>query len=163
MNRYYPSRNRRLGVPLGTANDEIEYWRRLWRKARRFAIDLPGKKWCDLWHTHFDWDSRGRRSRFEHRKHIRPLMFALARANTELASQSTPYQLFACIYPTDPGSDALYVHTPNPQSEFPATFEEYQFTDACPPLLMGLVDVDRYKVGISKKIQGGSYYAVIPR
>lgn len=162
MKRYYRDRNHRLGLPVSKANDELKYWRLLWRKARRIVINLPDKKWCDYWHAHFDWESRGKRSRFEHRKHIRPLMFAFARAKNELANQLTPYQVFVCIYPSDPGLDALYVHTPNPQTEFPVAFEKYQFTDACPPLLMGLVDIERCKVGVSK-YEGDTCYTVIPR
>jgi len=154
--------NHWLGRPLNRTNEELKYWRILWRKARRLAINLPDKKWCDYWHMHFDWDSRGKRSCFEHRKHIRPLMFALAKTKGELARQPTPYQVFACIYPSDPGSDALYVHTPNPQTEFPAQFENCLFTDVCPPLLMGLVDLERYKIGVSKS-QSDMYYTVIPR
>lgn len=162
MKKRFRYRNRRLGRPINKANDELKYWRLLWRKARCLAINLPDKKWCDYWHTHFDWKSRGKRSRFEHRKHIRPLMFAFARVKSELANQLTPYQVFVCIYPLDPGSDAIYVHTPNPQTEFPRTFEECEFTDACPSLLMGLVDFERCKVGVSKH-QGETCYTIIPR
>lgn len=152
----------RLNQSSSTAEDERKYWRLLWRKARRTTINLPGKKWCDYWHMHFDMEGRGQRSRFEHRKHIRPLMLAFARAKSELAHQATPYQIFACIDPSDPGSNALFVHTPNPQTDFPAVFEEYEFTATCPPLLMGLIDIRQYQIGFLTR-QGKTHYLVVAR
>lgn len=129
--------------------DELKYWYKVWRRVRRFKIDLPDKKWCNYWHIHVDSDSRGTRSRSEHRKHIRPLMLAFARAKIELKGEAQASQVFACIYPSDPGSDALYIHTPNPYGTFPASFDDCRFTDTCPPLLMGVVDMMQYRIGIS--------------
>jgi len=149
-------------LPMRRRNDERKYWKAIWRKARRMAINLPDKKWCDYWHTHFDFESSGMRSRCEHRRHIRPLMRAFARVQCELASQSMPYQVYACIFPSDSGSDALYVHTPNPQTEFPVAFDESRFAGKVPPLLMGLVNLDSYNICISES-KGCAWYTVIPR
>lgn len=143
-------------------SDEGKYWRDLWKSARCFSINLPEKDWCNYWHQHFDWDSRGKKSRFEHRKHLRPLMFAFARAQRELAVQPKPYQVFVRIYPTDPGSDALYVHTPNPHTAFPEAFDDCQFVSTVPPLLMGLVSTQRYKIGVSE-YEGDKWYTVISK
>ncbi|MGZ5818432.1 MAG: hypothetical protein ACXWJD_06760, partial [Burkholderiaceae bacterium] len=112
--------------------DELKYWRGVWKKARTLHVDITGENWCNYWHQHFDWDSRGKRSRFEHRKHIRPLMRAFARVCSELEKQDKPHQVFVGIYPSDPGSDALYVHTPNPHTEFPAQFEELKLITTLP-------------------------------
>lgn len=157
------SRNRQQGVAqaAGTANDELKYWRHVWRKARRLSINLSDKQWCDNWHVHFDWAGRGSLSRFEHRLHIRPLMHAFARAKSELEKQMTPYQVYVRIHPADPGSDALFVHTPNPHTQFPTAFEDCQFLDACPPLLMGLVNLARFKVMVSS-CEGDTSYTIVP-
>jgi hypothetical protein len=143
-------------------NDELKYWRGVWKAARTLHVDISGDGWCNYWHQHFDWDSRGKCSRFEHRKHIRPLMRAFSRVQCELAHQDKPHQVYVCIYPTDPGSDALYVHTPNPHSAFPAQFEDLKFISALPPLLMGLVSLDRYQIGVSE-CDGDKWYTIIPR
>jgi hypothetical protein len=153
-------RGRRRSSRRCEATDELKYWNNVWRRARRFEIDLPDKKWCDYWHTHFDWESRGTRSRSEHRKHIRPMMLAFARAKSELKGHAQSSQVFACIYPSDPGSDALYIHTPNPNSAFPASFDNCKFTNTCPPLLMGLVDMKQYLIGISRDGSSVSYKIV---
>lgn len=142
-------RVRRHSLRRCQTTEELKYWHNIWQRARRFRVDLPNKKWCDYWHVHFDWESRGMRSRSEHRKHIRPLMLAFARARNELKDQAQSSQVFVCIYPSDPGSDGLYVHTPNPYSAFPAAFEDCKFTDTCPPLLMGLVNMRHCRIGVS--------------
>ncbi|MBL8312049.1 MAG: hypothetical protein JNL19_16630 [Burkholderiales bacterium] len=35
---------------------DAAYYRALFERANRFALDLPEAAWFDLWHTHFDWD-----------------------------------------------------------------------------------------------------------
>lgn len=150
-------RGRRCSPRRFEATKELKYWHNIWRRASHFKVDLPDKKWCDYWHTHFDWESRGTRSRSEHRKHIRPLMLAFARAKSELKRQAQSSQVFACIYPSDPESDALYIHTPNPYSAYPALFDDCRFTNNCPPLLMGLVDMVQYRIGISGDGSSVSY------
>lgn len=157
----YRHRQQRATKSASLANDDRKYWRLLWRKARRISINLSGKKWCDNWHVHLDWVGRGRLSRFEHRLHLRPLMHAFARAKSELENQTKPYQVYVRIQPADPGSDALFVNTPNPHTQFPAPFEDCQFLDACPPLLMGLVNLERFKVGVSSH-DGHTSYTIIP-
>lgn len=147
---------------LPRRESEREYWLKLWRDARQFAVDLPDRQWCNYWHKHFDWHSRGSRSRFEHRKHIRPLMRAFARAQQELSQEALASQVFVQIHPQDPGSDALYIHTPNPHSEFPEPFDRCRFASVLPPLLMGLVSKERYRIGVSE-YDGKRWYTIIPK
>lgn len=142
--------------------DELTYWRKVWRRARTLRVDVSGEAWCNHWHQHFDRDGLGSRSRLEHRKHIRPLMRAFSRVRHELAHQGKPHQVYVCIHPMDPGSDAIYVHTPNPHSEFPSHFDDLKFISMLPPLLMGLVSLAHYQVGIGK-YKGQNWYTVLPR
>ncbi|MEC5398831.1 hypothetical protein [Uliginosibacterium sp. H1] len=147
----------------GVRNDaELEYWRGVWQSARTLSVDIAGDNWCNYWHEHFDWESRGTRSRLEHRKHLRPLMHAFARVQSQLHQQSKPHQVFVSIYPNDPGSDALYVHTPNPHSDYPAEFGGMQFVTWLPPLLIGVVSLDRYRVGVTR-YEGDHRFTILPR
>jgi hypothetical protein len=141
---------------------ERKYWRKLWREVRGFRINLPDKQWCNYYHQHFDWDSRGAKSRLEHRKHIRLMMHAFARARVELASQETPYQLWAQIHPSDPGSDAIYVHTPNPHTEFPMGDSDERSVSLVPPLMMGLVCLKSYRLVVCES-ESSKWYVVSPR
>lgn len=123
------------------------YYRQLRRKVRTFRVDLPKKKWCDLWHDHFDWNGVGNHSAIDRKKHLSALFYAFRLAQRELAAQSIPYQIFLNISCLDSGSDALYVHTPNPNStEFPIVFEGGIYLTDVPPLLMGGVDLNCYHI-----------------
>lgn len=56
------------------------------------------------------------------------------------------YQVFVSVTPNDSASDAIYVHTPNPnQTPFPiVSFGERVWS--LPPLLAGRIDMTRYQV-----------------
>jgi len=123
------------------------YYLKLRGKAQSFHVNLNEKKWCDLWHTHFDWEGFGNLSWFHRRQHLKILLLALARARKELLSQQTPFQLFATIHPNSSADDAIYIHTPNPNgSEFPLTFENAKPIASLPPLLNGRVNQNHYMV-----------------
>jgi hypothetical protein len=138
-----------------------DYYRRLRHQARGFKVDLPAKKWCDLWHTHFDWDGFGNLGGMHRRRHLNALLTALARARVELAAQPVAYQLFAAVYPKSSADDALYVHTRNPNSTpFPYAFEDAVPAAALPPLLAASVDRQHYRV-LKSPADGGSCYLLI--
>jgi hypothetical protein len=148
-------------LALTEPGPDRSYYRRLSREVRKFEVDLPAKKWCDLWHTHFDWDGYGDRGWLDRRRHLRALFVALTRARRELAAQSIPYQLFAAVYPASSSDDALYVHTENPNSTpFPFEFPDTQPTAGLPPLLATFVDPRRYRVLKSNGSRGICYLVV---
>ena len=123
-------------------------------------MDLGRKRWCDLWHQHFDMDGLGDTSWGLRRLHISALMQALVRARHELQTQRLPYQLFAYIDRDESGQDALYVHTENPNgTSFPCELIGREL-QTVPALLAGLVAIDRYRVLLA---QGGRHYYVSPR
>jgi hypothetical protein len=140
-----------------------EYYRKLQRSAHTFRVDLPRKKWCNLWHTHLDWDGFGNLGPLHRRRHLAALFHAFRMAQRELAAQPMPYQIFLNISLRDSASDAIYVHTPNPHAtEFPLSFDECAFLTHAPPLLAGRVDLDRYR--ICRKSHGKDvWYLVIPK
>ncbi len=148
---------------LAPSSPDRTYYRLLRRRARTFKIDLPRKQWCDLWHTHFDWEGHGDLSRIHRRKHLIALFSALSRARRELASQTTPYQLFAAVYPTSSADDALYVHTKNPNSTpFPYTFPGALPATTLPPLLASFVNLRYYDV-LKAPANSGLCYLIVAR
>jgi hypothetical protein len=121
--------------------------RKLRTESARFLVNLEAKKWCDLWHTHFDWDGEGDAGWVIRRQYLNALLRALSRARRELAKANIPYQLFAAIYPRSSGEDALYVHTANPNStEFPIQFDDADEVQSLPPLLASRIDRGLYRV-----------------
>ena len=126
---------------------DAHYYRVLRREVDGLRIDLAQKAWCDLWHTHFDWQGFGDQGWVQRRRHLNALLRALARVRRELASTASPYQLFALVHPASSGNDALYVHTPNPnETPFPCVFSDVKPVDTLPPLLHGRIDLSRYSV-----------------
>jgi hypothetical protein len=122
------------------------YYTGIWRKARTYRVNMARKGWCDLWHQHFDWDGAGNASWRDRRRHLAVLLHAFRRAQAELASFHGEHQVFAIVTPSDSASDAVYVHTPNPNgTPFPVEpFGERVWS--LPPLLAGRLDMRRYEV-----------------
>ena len=132
---------------MATAQSNRFYYRTLWRKARRFHVDMETKQWCDLWHDHLDWDGKGNQSWLDRRRHVGALLHALARAKRELKSFSKPWQVFATIHPTSSTDDAIYVHTENPNgTPFPWQHERAVSVACLPSLLVGKVSLAHYEV-----------------
>ncbi len=118
----------------------IERRARLMHEVRSFRLNMARKQWCDLWHTHFDWNGEGKASIHIHREFVRAHFIAFRNARKELIRHGAAYQLFLAIYPTDPESDALYVHTKNPQTPFPHDFGEVTELVTTPWLLRHFVN-----------------------
>jgi hypothetical protein len=139
-----------------------KYYKKLARRARSFKVELSKLGWCDLWHTHFDWKNFGKRTRTHRRKHMAALCHAFHRAQRELASQPIPFQLFLCIFRKNPGSDALYVHTKNPNgTEFPIQFDQYKKLSKVPPLLAGRFNTNDYCIYVESDNED-TWYTVVP-
>jgi len=125
---------------------DADYYARLWREARSYRVDMARKRWCDLSHQHFDWEGFGDRSWRDRRRHLAVLLSAFRRAQVELSRFQGEYQLFASITPGDSGSDAVYVHTPNPNgTPFPMESNGERIYQL-PSLLAGRIDLTRYRV-----------------
>lgn len=132
---------------MRSSHPDRDYYRRLYRTADSFRVDLITKRWCDLWHVHFDWNGFGNLNRVHRLKHLNVVLRALDRARRELAGTTQPYQLFAIVYPRSSIDDAVYVHTENPNgTEFPLRFSGAVPIDTLPPLLAGRVNLKLYSV-----------------
>ena len=129
-----------------TKHPDKLYYFKLFTKANRFVVDLKKHTWCDLWHQHFDCEGFGNINWVHRRRHLAALLRALTRARHELNESRKPYQLFALVHPRDSGSDAIFVHTENPNgTKFPCKLS-CQPIASFPPLLAGYIDPDIYEV-----------------
>lgn len=134
-----------------------KYYYELRREARNFSVSLENKKWCDMWHQHFDTEGFGALGWAHRRRHLSALLTALARARVELMTTKQPYQLFALINPSDAGADAIYVHTNNPNgTKFPLVHSG-RATCSLPPLLSGRIDLNKYRVIVLHSATSSSY------
>jgi hypothetical protein len=149
---------------ISFSDPTTDYYRLLKRNSRRFRVDMARRKWCDLWHSHFDWRGFGDKGFIHRRRHLNALLTALQRARIELSNYSGAYQLFAAIHLRDSANDALYVHTPNPNgTEFPVDFSGANEIEELPTLLSGRVDLRIYRVLRQHHADGTESFLVIPR
>jgi hypothetical protein len=122
------------------------YYFDLKRKTNSFKVELGAKQWCDLWHQHFDWKGFGDTGWLHRRRHLSALLVALSRARQELTNAGIPYQVFASVHPNDSGSDAIYVHTENPNgTPFPIVHTG-EIVTTLPSLLTSRLCLTRHQV-----------------
>jgi hypothetical protein len=139
------------------------YFARLERWPETVRVSLTADNWYDLWHLHPDfhgWTWRGGRAR---RAHLRVLFAALDRVVTEVGPAEHPVQVFVHVSRDDPPSDAIYVHTPNPNTTpFPFRFEGCTFGEPPPAWFAPFVDSSRMEVGTAQS-PDGPLYLIAPR
>jgi hypothetical protein len=84
----------------------------------------PDKAWFDLWHTHFDWRGYGNDSFKRRKPHLDKLFKHFDLLADRAKYLKTDYQIWATLLDFDSYSDALFLHTPNPnQDNFPWTLK----------------------------------------
>jgi hypothetical protein len=90
----------------------------------KLEFEDPEKAWFDLWHTHFDWNGYGNNSFRKRKPHLDKLFRHFDLLAERAKSVGTEYQIWATLLDFDSYSDALYLHTPNPnRKNFPTTIE----------------------------------------
>lgn len=110
LKRYY--RN------LATEND--------FDKAKKLDFNSPDA-WFDKWHTHFDWYGYGNDSFKRRKPHLDKLFRHFDILVDKTKSISPNFQLYAVLLDFDSASDALFLHTPNPNnSQFPFKVSDLQ-------------------------------------
>lgn len=92
-------------------------------KAKWLDFDNPDT-WFDNWHLHFDWKGYGDRSFKRRKPHLDKLFRHFDLLVDKTRRLKKPFQLYAILLDYDSSSDALFLHTPNPNnSQFPFTIE----------------------------------------
>ena len=137
------------------------------RKALAAAIRDTRKRqvsgWFDLWHTHIDWKSKGNRFP-ENRAMVARLTYELLLATeAHFAPRSEAIQIFAVIC-EDTGSNAVYVHTENPNgAAFPYDLSHVEWGAPEPPELIGAIDGATYESGRKRFDDGQIDYVIRKR
>lgn len=123
------------------------YWAREKKKALRYFDRFNSSTWFDLAHTHPDWKSKGNRFP-ESRIIVAKLTYELmVYAETLAESLTKPIQIFATIC-EDTGSNAVYLHTENPNGTiFPYPFENSEWNVTPPLELYNIVDLTIHEIG----------------
>ena len=140
------------------------YFRKLPEWPDSIHIKLGDGNWYDLWHAHPDWSGWSLRDVSARRAHLRVLFAAFRRVLHETAASAEPGQVFVTVCTKEGPSDALYVHTPNPNAaNYPCDFAGYSWdVGKVPSLLAEFVSLDEFEIG-QTVFEGEKRYVVTPR
>jgi hypothetical protein len=91
-------------------------------------FDNP-KTWLENWHLHFDWKGYGNDSFKRRKPHLDKLFRHFDLLVDKTKGLKTDYQLYSILLDFNSHSDALFLHTPNPNnSQFPFKISDLQLT-----------------------------------
>ncbi len=97
-------------------------------KATWLDFDNP-ETWFDNWHLHFDWKGYGNDSFKRRKPHLDKLFRHFDLLVDKTIQLKTDFQLYSMLLDFDSYSDALFLHTPNPNnSQFPFKIADLQLT-----------------------------------
>ena len=97
-------------------------------KATWLDFESP-ETWFDNWHLHFDWKGYGNDSFKRRKPHLDKLFRHFDLLVDKTKQLKTEFQLYAILLDFDSYSDALFLHTPNPNnSQFPFKISDLQST-----------------------------------
>ncbi len=84
-------------------------------------------EWFDNWHWHFDWNGYGNHSFKRRKPHLDKLFRHFEYLVDKRIHLKTNFQLYAILLDHNSSSDALFLHTPNPNnSQFPLKISDLQ-------------------------------------
>ena len=124
------------------------YYRNLLAKVPNYKLNLEDDHWYDMWHMHVDWHGIGNESEKARQAHLRALFMLFHNFQKQLESISRPHQTWVFVHKYDAGQNAVYLHTPNENSDnFPMKFEEVVWDNEVPEFLEEFVDLKQYEFG----------------
>jgi hypothetical protein len=86
---------------------------------KELNLDFSGgpKSWFDLWHTHADWDAKGKKDWKTREKYLRQLLGTFDELKSKLKTYPNDFQLWIMIDEHESEYDCVYIHTKNPNSD----------------------------------------------
>ncbi|MDX8363355.1 hypothetical protein [Cytobacillus sp. IB215316] len=135
------------------------YFRNLKRKVMNFEINCGNDSWFDFWHIHLDFYGRGNRNLKVRREHIKAHISLYNNLLKKLEQYDKEYQSWVYICEDDTGSDAVYIHTPNPNYDyFPHQIRDLQWKCEIPKSFKDLIDLNKYNIGYYKSKYEEAYF-----
>ncbi|MBB5181551.1 hypothetical protein HNQ44_003016 [Planomicrobium koreense] len=126
------------------------YFRNLQKEVatEHLRLDFGKDSWFDLWHTHLDFHGHGNSSMKIRREHIKAHIGLYRSLLERLESFEKPFQSWVEIDDHDAGSDAVYIHTPNPNEDnFPLKIANVKWAVDLPYYFKDLIDPKEFDAG----------------
>ncbi len=135
------------------------YFRNLWEEVNTYDLKLNNEAYFDFWHNHLDFIGVGESSLKIRREHIKAHIALYDRLLKQLEEFKKPYQSWICIHENDPMSDAVYIHTSNPNNDyFPHKMNDLDWHSNIPNAFKDLLDLYKFNVAYYKSEHEEVYY-----
>lgn len=126
--------------------DLKKHYRNIERTLRDFNIDLSEESWYRMWHIHLDWDGITSLSDKHRKIHILYYTKILNKINDQTRRNKRDFQTWIYLDGGDGTNDALYIHTRNPEDDFPYCLDNIEWDTEIPPILIGLLDLSTFYI-----------------
>lgn len=131
----------------------------MWNEVHSCDLKLDNESWFDFWHIHLDFFGIGENRLKIRREHIKAHIALYNNILKQLEGFERPYQSWICIHENDPMTDAVYVHTPNPNDDyFPHKNEELVWDCELPNTFKDIIDLDAFDVAYYKSNYDEVYF-----
>ena len=112
------------------------------KKVNKERIQIDPNVWFHYWHAH-DRDYQGGEYA-DPSAHLLELGSVFAYLQDKAREIPGDYQIWISLDPADPLQDAVYVHTPNPHSDFPHDMSDVEWSDDVPAQYTSLAHGRRF-------------------
>ncbi|WP_232311309.1 hypothetical protein [Robertmurraya korlensis] len=93
------------------------------------------------------------------REHIKAHLALYNKLLIQLETFDKPYQSWICIHEEDPISDAVYIHSPNPNdNHFPLKINELKWDCVIPNTFKDIINLNKFNVAFYKSEYEELYY-----
>lgn len=97
------------------------------KEAKGYEVEIEPDEWFYYDHVHLDWDGIGDLGAQIRLQTLEAHLCIFKKYVHALTQFDKPYQIFMSFFIDDAGQDAVYIHSENPHSDFPAIFDDVQW------------------------------------
>lgn len=136
----------------------MENWIELSALVDNYNLQFDNEAWFDLWHTHLVFSGIGNDSLKLRREHIKAHLTLYKNLLKKLEPFEKPYQTWILLDDKDAGTDAVFIHSLNPNEDnFPLKVENSNWNCTIPTSFKDLIDTNEFNVGHCKSKNEGCY------
>lgn len=134
------------------------HYRKIEKRISTQHFHFDEESWYNHWHIHLDWKGITVASGKHRRSHIKKYLEIIDAIDQQARGTGIDFQTWICIDPELGSSDAIYIHTKNPYSEYPIQPSNMEWSNQIPELLQGLISTNEYVIGRTRHNDEFCYY-----
>lgn len=137
-----------------------KHYRNVERELREFYIDLSEESWYRMWHIHLDWYGVTSVSNKHRKIHIMYYLKFFEKIHLQTKGNKRDFQTWIYLDGYDGTCDAIYLHTENPEGDFPYWSDNVEWNIKIPPILLGILDLSEFNVGVIREEENVHSYII---